>query len=273
MIFITCALHCEAKPLIERYRLVSDREAFFPVFKNNDLTLVVTGVGKLLTASAMAYVYARYNEPVIAAWLNVGIAGKKCASIGELYNINKVSERSSSTNWYPVRLPEISSTLNCQVITLDAPDNNYSEHGAYDMEASAFMVTALRFSPVELVQLVKIISDNENSAIEDIDKKFVTGLISNKIVEVDVVVEALKSALNSFESAYGESVMYAQCIAKWRFSEYQKKHLFRTLQQWQALDENAGMPALESLQTAKQVVAFIDESLGSTKIMFEKTND
>ncbi len=268
MIFVTCALHCEAKPIIERYRLTADRKAFFPVFKSDQLTLVVTGVGKLLMSSAMTYVYARYNEPNHAAWLNVGVAGMKSAALGDFFNINKVTDQHSGVNWYPVRLPDLVSDLSCSLITLDAPGNNYTANDAYDMEASAFMISALRFSSVELVQLVKIVSDNESNTMEDVNKKQVTMLLTNKISQIDEVIESLKQASFAFLENYSDADLYEQCMGKWRFSEYQQKQLGRLLQQWLALDESVSIDSIENLQTSKQVIAFVNEKLRILAIGF-----
>ncbi|MDH5258316.1 MAG: hypothetical protein OEX07_09910 [Gammaproteobacteria bacterium] len=268
MIFIVCALHCEAKPIVERYRLVVDREASFPVFKGDGITLVVTGIGKILTASAMSYLYARYNEPFFSGWLNVGIAGMKSSPLGELYNINKITEQSSGANWYPVRLPVLDSAFNCPLITVDKPDNQYIDDFAYDMEASAFALTALRYSPVELMQVVKIVSDNENNSMENIDKKFVTKLVSSRINEINNVVTALGESVSMIEQAYAESGIFAQCVDTWHFSEYQKKQLSRLVQQWEALDDSADFFRLEGFSTGKQVVEFLNKALSETEIVF-----
>jgi len=268
MIFIVCALHCEAKPIIERYSLRSDREAAFPVFLNEELVVVVTGIGKLLTASAMSYAYARYHEPDYAAWLNLGVAGTKSAELGALINVNKVIEDKSANNWYPVRLPQLFGDLNCAVVTVENPKNHYVENIAFDMEASAFMSTALRYSSVELIQLLKIVSDNEKNPLEEINKKQVTMLIENKISQINSVIEALQKNIKLFDENYGESSLYEQCITTWRFSEYQKKHLGRILNQWLALDDGAGFAAIEGLQSAKQVVGFINAKLSVSDIDF-----
>jgi len=268
MIFITCALHCEAKPIIERYKLAADREAFFPIFKNENLVLVVTGIGKLLTASAMAYVYARYQEPEYSAWLNVGVAGVKNIELGCLLNVNKVTEISTAINWYPVRLPALSTLPSCALITLDEAGNNYTENDAFDMEASAFMAMALRFSPVELVQIVKVVSDNLQNDMQAVNKQQVTALIAIKLPEIEMVVDALAAEAVTFRENYQNDDLYKECIDKWHFSAYQKKQLLRILPQWQALDGNAGFDQLTDFQSAKHVIAFVSIQLRDRDIYF-----
>ncbi len=268
MIFIVCALHCEARPLIEKYRLSADREAFYPVFHGKDITLVVTGIGKLLTAAAMSYVFARYKEPAEAGWLNVGVAGMKDAEIGQLFNINKVTEKSSDTNWYPVRLPGLPSNASCALTTVDEPCEQYETGMAFDMEASAFMLTALRFSTVEFVQLLKIISDTENHALENINKSFVTDIVRQNLNQIDEVVNQFRINLAAIEDDTFEKQLYSQCLGAWHFSEYQKKSLRRMLQQWLALNEDADMAELSSFNSAKQVLAFLTQVLNDSEIEF-----
>lgn len=268
MIFIVCALHCEARPLIEKYRLIADRDAFYPIFHGKDITLIVTGIGKLLIASAMSYVFARYKEPAEASWLNIGVAGMKGAEIGQLFNINKVTEKSSGTNWYPVRLSGLSSSASCSLTTVDQPCEQYETDMAFDMEASAFMLTALRFSSVEFVQLLKIISDTENHAVENINKSFVTDIIRQNLNQIDEVINQLRMNLSATEDDSLEKQFFSQCLDNWHFSEYQKKSLRRMLQQWLALNEDADMIDLSSFNSAKQVLAFLTQALKDSEIEF-----
>ncbi|NNE62697.1 MAG: hypothetical protein HKN34_01315, partial [Gammaproteobacteria bacterium] len=52
--------------------------------------------------------------------------------------------------------------------------------GLYDMEASAFFSTAIRFSSAELVHSLKIIGDNRDQPPE-LDKSIVSALVSEQI--------------------------------------------------------------------------------------------
>ena len=46
----------------------------------------------------------------------------------------------------------------------DRPDFDYRRRSAFDMEASGFYATALRFSPPQLVHCLKVISDNREQS-------------------------------------------------------------------------------------------------------------
>ena len=269
MIFIVCALHCEARPLVEQYRLVVDREASFPVFSSSDIVLVVSGIGKLNTASAMAYVYARYHEPVFSAWFNIGIAGIKNSTPGQLININKVTEASSGTSWYPVRLNALSEQPSAACLTLGEPDDRYQDNVAFDMEASAFMGTAARFSSVELIQLIKIISDSDEFSIDNIDKKKVTLLIAKNMSEIDAVVTVLRSEASTIDTYYSDQAVYKQMLERWHFSEYQKNALKRIVQQSFALGKTIDLQAYGEIKTSKQLLQLMSEQISQANINFD----
>jgi len=273
MIFITCALHCEAKPIIEKYQLVLDRDARFPLFNKNEITLIVTGIGKILMATAMSYAFARYHEPENSAWLNVGIAGKKESILGDCFNINKITEQVSKLNWYPVRMPELSDLKVCSLITSDQPEKNYSALSAHDMEASAFMMTAIRFTTIERVQVVKIISDTNENCIDDIEKKLVTQWVSTNITTISKTVAELLRASSTGNDELDESKDIQYCLNKWHFSAYQKKSLSRLLQQWRTLNKCAELHLFSELKNGKQVILALEEEISNTEITFEDKND
>jgi len=265
MIYIVCALHCEAKPLIDNYKLSLEQDAVFPIFSNEQIKIIVAGIGKTSTAAAMAYLYARNQELPYCAWLNVGIAGHKNLPLGSLVNVNKISD--SSMNWYPVR-PENSKQLGAELKTVDAPVEHYQDEALVDMEASAFMATALRFSPVELLQVLKVISDNEENHIDNINKKQVQQLIEQNLKEISETINWLQMQTNSFVEIYANSELYQQCINQWHFSHYQQKQLQRLLQRWQALNENPQFSQVQALSNAKQVLSFIENRVNQMPVEY-----
>jgi len=55
-IFIYAALPCEAKPLVEHFKLKKDTTIQpFAVYLNQDICLTVTGLGKSAMAAGVAY--------------------------------------------------------------------------------------------------------------------------------------------------------------------------------------------------------------------------
>jgi len=267
MLYIVCALHCEAKPLIDYYKLSADTDSAFTVFSNQNIKLIIAGIGKVSTAAAMAYLYARDEERKCVGWLNVGIAGHKNLSIGSLLNINKITDAVSALNWYPARLPNIDcKTLSC--ITVDMPVDAYENQSVYEMEASAFMATALRFSPNELIQVLKIISDNEDNHLENINKSMIKELVMKNIEGINAVVTVMQQQIHEFSAIYGEDELYIKCIEKWHFSQYQRNVLQRLLQRWRALTNDAQLKVLDECKDSKAVIAFLEDELEQCIVEF-----
>ena len=101
MMYFVVALDCEAKPLIAHYRLRRDRNAVgFAVYRNEQIALIVSGIGRVAAATAVGYLQALLGNQRNCAWLNVGIGGHRNYCIGDTYLAHKISLLSSN-HWYP----------------------------------------------------------------------------------------------------------------------------------------------------------------------------
>ena len=260
MLYIVCALHCEAKPLIDFYHLSAEPDAKFPVFSNEQIKLIISGIGKVSSAVAMGYLYASGNENNYVAWLNVGIAGHKNFPLGSLLNINKVSDAATEINYYPTRLPNINVT-SASAVTVDKPAEIYEGSSVWDMEASAFMATATRFTVNELIQVLKVVSDNQDHHVDNVDKSLVKKLIEQNIPEIHEVVIALQNQLEEFKAVYGEDELFKQCLQHCHFSQYQKKSLQRLLQRWRIFNVDANFQLLQQFKDSQAVIEFLQFEL------------
>jgi hypothetical protein len=83
---------------------------------------------------------------------------------------------------YPVPLIRHEFEL-LPITSLLQPSTDYREDCLYDMEAYAFAQTASRFSPLELCQCLKVISDNRETPLNQ-DKQFVSDLIASNIAPI-----------------------------------------------------------------------------------------
>jgi len=158
LIWVT-ALHCEAKPIIDHYRLkkLQSHQAF-DVYQKDQIECIVSGIGKLACAAATAWIAALNQEARSITWINIGTAGSASHDIGTALLINRIFDESGQ-HFYPAPLLNSGfKTAHC--LTRSEPSTDYHPDQVYDMEASAFFDTATRFSNAELVQCVKVISDN-----------------------------------------------------------------------------------------------------------------
>lgn len=239
-IFLYVALPCEAKPLVKHFNLKKDTSIqAFAIYHNSNITLTVSGLGKSAMAAAVAYSQALYGKIPNAVFLNIGIAGHKAHSLEQVFCIEKIIDSDTGRNFYPqliVNLPCPTQTL----CTVSIAKNSYPDNYLYDMEASAFYQIAVRFSSSELVQCLKVVSDNETSKIENIDTHLVSQIIFNSIE----AIEKLLSELVKLASAtkHLETDLYLQFISKWHFSSSNQIRLKNLLSKWQVITDNATLP-------------------------------
>jgi len=232
-IFIFTALECEAKVLINFYTLKKDNSSHpFSIYRNDNVILTVTGIGKVSMAAAVSYALALFSKSKLPILLNIGIAGHKTQAIGTLLMASKVVEAESKKVFYPQLIgkgwPET-----CEVQTTTMPNIEYSHDCLNDMEASAFYEIAVKFSSCELIHCLKLVSDNEESSIEQINPKKVVEWLSRHEAEIDKVLKQLKQLREIMTPI--ELPEYNQIIGQWHFTVSGKVRLKALLSRWYVL--------------------------------------
>ena len=189
LVWVT-ALHCEAKPIIDHYRLKkSPSHNIFDVYLKENMLCIISGIGKTAAAAATAWIAGLNNDETSIAWINIGIAGSATHTIGTVLSIDKISDDESNRYFHPVILFDSGlESVHCR--TLNKPSTDYLAQLIYDMEASAFFETARRFSNPELVHCIKIISDNPSQQIGR-DKVRISELIKTQIAHLAGFAESL----------------------------------------------------------------------------------
>jgi nucleoside phosphorylase len=161
MIRFVVAVAPEAEPLVRRFHM-EPREGAFRWYGGGEAALVVSGVGKIAAAAATSYLHAKTGEEPFALWINVGTAGHRNRRRGDVLLAHTVTDAASGERFHPTRLnrPDLEA---CEVRTVDRAETEFESDAAYDMEAYGFGAAALRFSTAELVQSIKIVSDNRET--------------------------------------------------------------------------------------------------------------
>lgn len=163
MILIHCALQLEAKALIDHYKLKKEVSfKAFDFFRNKDIALVISGLGKLNAATAIGSILTRLNLKQITV-LNFGLAGATGEiAIGELCIINKITDHGTGINYYPDLL--LKSFIPSQALmTFDQPVNKKDhelQSTLVDMEASGAWLAASKFIGPENFDCLKIVADH-----------------------------------------------------------------------------------------------------------------
>ena len=193
MINIVVALPAEARPLLDHFRLRDKQHnTAFPIYRNADMALIVSGPGKVAAAAATALLAGIRDTPAATAWLNIGIAGHAHHAIGSGYIAHRITDSATGTNWYPPQIHDLSMPTE-NLYTVDRPEDNYPAAALYEMEASGFFPVACRFSSSELVQCFKVISDNRTQATTAVTAKLCTQLITGKLADIEQLVSTLSS--------------------------------------------------------------------------------
>jgi len=264
------ALRAEARPLIDRYQLEAivagvagepGDDGAFRCFHERDgsgRSLVISGVGKVAAAAATAC----FHEKPLDVWLNVGIAGHRDRAPGELVRAHRITDTGTGERHYPtlLGLPHID---NEGVSTVDIPETKFASRDVFDMEASGFYQTALRFSTSELVQCVKIVSDNVDTGTDGLRVERVTKLVEQNLDAIDDVVAHLETLATELEPLppLGAAPDIEPFFETWHFTTSERRRLSRLLVRLRALQSLPTAEELRRLKTASKVLRELDQRL------------
>jgi len=202
---LVVALGCEARPLIQLFKLKQEKNiGGLRRYRNHGgINLIVSGVGKLATATACSFLAgSQANERAAGtAWLNVGIAGHRSMPVGEGALVHKVTDQSSGRVSYPPMVLNVQCPTT-SVVTVEHPETEYGEDAAYDMEACVFAATAGRFVTSELVQIYKVISDNLEYPVASVTEQKITAWIEGRLHIVEQLVEQLIDLASEYSRIY-----------------------------------------------------------------------
>lgn len=75
------------------------------------------------------------------------------------------------------------------VTTVDRPETGYGEETIYEMEAAGFCAAAARLVSAELIQVIKVVSDNAAAPPSGLTAKRVEELIEGRIETIAHIAE------------------------------------------------------------------------------------
>ncbi len=162
MIYIQCALVAEASFMIEGYALSKSDDRHFPIYENENIKLIISGIGKVYAASATTYLLQKYHAANEDKIYNIGTctSKKKHHHIGELFTIKKLIEASTDKVYH---LPCKGESLTCVDKALDS--NLGIKSPLADMESVGFYLAAKKFITSRHIMIVKVISDKTDSTL------------------------------------------------------------------------------------------------------------
>ena len=271
MLNIVVALPEEARPLIDYFKLKRWHDfRHFAVYRNNEMHLIVSGIGKIASATAAGFLAGLKNDSP-SAWLNIGIAGGDAGSIGDIVLANEIVDSISKYKFYPSICFKSPIKL-ARVITVTEPCTSYFDDAVFDMEASGFYGAALRFSTTEMVHSVKIISDNSNSGVEGLVKTNVSELIERNLTAVSEICCWLHDTIKILSNEYKGDGDYNAILSNYHFTFTQRRKLKFLLQKWYALTEVSLLQNVEfcDIHSAKMFLKEIERQMDKVPITYIK---
>ena len=270
--FLVVALQAEAQPLITRFGLRCESpRGMFRIYRSESMALVVSGVGKSLSAAATGYLCGCSDGWRNAPWINIGVAGHRTVDVGELIVANKIVDQSTAHSWYPPQL--VSNVVNSTLITVDKPEESYPERAAYDMEAAGFFPSATRCSSGELVQSIKVISDNPHQSIASLNARSIEQLITKNLSEIEQFINRLSELSIEIKVLPHNGSLPESWAKRWSFSVTQGHRLRRLLQRWKVLigDEETLDSVLGACKDGAAVLTALEARLNAEKPTYRRS--
>jgi len=260
-IFVFCALTCEAKPLIHAWQLrkLPSADHPFAIYIGADRVLVVTGVGKINMAGAMSYALALFDKPHSPILINLGIAGQRDEALGTLCLAHKVTDRESGRCFYP-QMPFFVPCKTYSVVTACRPIIDYRADEIYEMEAAGFYEIAVKFSLSELCHVLKVVSDNAQSAITDINEAAVEAWVVGQTPGIEAIITRLTELRQL--CVFPINPVYQELLENFHFTVSRASKLKALLQRWQTLKGNEAIAWREAnLRSAKELLFWMEHQL------------
>lgn len=252
MIHIVCALPAEARPLIDHLRLkaVPDR-AGYRCYANPTFCLVVSEVGAVNAAAATALLGAATDR---AAWINLGVAGHGALPVGSAALAASVTDAATGRSWYP-QFPFAAGLPRVPLLTVALPQDPLRCAGTLvDMEAAGFCAVASRYSSLELVHCLKMVSDNAGDPGR-LSKQTVAELVASRLSALDELVDQLRALLGVLPAVQRNEVLLAAFTSRHRYSVSQTHELRRLLGRWRALGGEASVAPAQAANSAARALS------------------
>lgn len=265
---IVVALPCEARVFIEGFKLKQRCKVPFAIYANEHETivLIVSGMGLLNAAAATSYIQALTGDQAHACYLNFGIAGGAQAQVGDLMAINKLFCEPAAKVYYPVNYSglNVNSKFNIQSTPLCSfwsAQDSYPDEGLVDMEAYAVLQTAIKFVSLEQVFFIKLISDNDEATLAQLNAQRVLQLVAphrETLLEITAGMLALSEELMQQTVA----VDLEPFLKTWHFTQYQQNELMLWLKRWAVhLEELDPVKACRNCNSAAGVLVQLSKTL------------
>ena len=262
------ALHPEARPIIERYGLEKRLSSIpFSFFENEKHRLIISGIGRINAAAATGYLLSQIDESPQSI-INLGIAGHGNLNIGTPFIANRVIYPEEKVVHYPT--PILDQDIERSALqTCNTPEKAYPQPIGYDMEAHTICSVAYKAVSRELVQIIKIVSDNPSNNLDTFDPKTATDLISIHLPLIDEIIESMDGIIQSISLDPILLKLVTKIQSSHHFTFTQSHQLRKVIQQAHALGlKNSKITNLvSSCANAKDLIAALKKKLEPLRLL------
>ena len=213
MIYLIVAFQAEARSLIDHYQLKPTNEHKWRVYQNREITLALSGSGKIRSAMAATYLYSQFHLNGLQNGLtvNIGLCGSadpKAFQLGDMVVINQVVDHGTQRRYFPDMLLQ-HNLKEAGLATFDRPvtDKGNSSMPLVDMEASGFFEAAAPYFSPDRILCIKIVSDYLD--VERISKNKIQNLFSPVLEEIDRLLQKFNKIHSAQKAILSES---DQCL-------------------------------------------------------------
>lgn len=224
MINLIVALRCEARPLIEFFKLKQTESEPHPIYEGKNIRLILSGISQLNSACAVTTL--KHSKSVLEneVWINIGMAGHPHLPIGTGCLVSSISNKQNNRVFYP-HLVFKTQLTRVPLVSIERPSIDYLPNTLFDMEAYGFYFAAIKYGLSEQIQVYKVVSDNKNTSLDQISPKWVERLMEKKLDEIKDLIESLLELTTPFQS-HPQLPLF---LEHWSYSETQKYNLTRML--------------------------------------------
>jgi nucleoside phosphorylase len=187
MIFITIALKAEADALIEQFNLKLFESKPFSIYKNKNIILIISRVGKVEASIASTYLCTKFDAKEDDKFLNIGICGTfKDDKIGDMFLIKKIVDECSNS---VIHLTKSDNFTQKSLLCSSKPLANISskKYDLVDMERFGFVKSAKKFIKHENIIILKVVSDKISDQIPT--DKFIKELMKKNMRTIELFVK------------------------------------------------------------------------------------
>ena len=230
--------------------------------------LVLSGVGKELSAKATSCLSERFPQPN-QAWLNFGLAGHGTLALGTAFLANRVLDDGDENAFYPTQLLDhdfrILSPADLLLSRLRLPRSRLVMIWKRPLFAREHPLSSIR----ELIQVVKIVSDNPNHPVGSFDRSSVGALIEGALPTILPLVDQLEELAHKIAPSPDLTELVDSGLAHHPFSETQRHQLRKLLTHAHTLGF-PGEDALEAVtgaKSARQAISELRESMEQHRVL------